>query len=146
MSIYRIIKYLFLFALIFCPLFFLTNTTRNPYLIQIVTLENIMAVILCLWIIENLLKNGDRKQKSNEKTKLETSPLINIKNDKAELLLWIFFGICLVSTVLSIFTHPDWRFGIIAFSVKGMKFLFLNSIVVYYTTRYLVRNEKGNFN
>jgi len=104
-----------------------------------------MAVILCLWIIENLLKNGNRKQKNHEKTKLETLPLINIKNDKAELLLWIFFGICFISAILSIFTHPDWSFGIIAFSAKGMKFLFLNSIVVYYTTRYLVRNEKRNF-
>jgi len=122
----RTIKYIFFLLFLICPLIFLTDATRNPYVIQNVLLQIGLAIILAIWVIRSALK----RQIAFPRTYLDRP-------------LSLFFLISLFSVAYSFFIHPQMKLAILSFGGRSIVFLFLNCITVFYITIYLVRDEKN---
>ncbi|MFB0527650.1 MAG: tetratricopeptide repeat protein [bacterium] len=122
----RIIKYTFFLIFLICPLIFLTDTTRNPYVIQNVVLGVGLSVILAIWLIRSNLK----RQIILPRTYLDKP-------------LFLFLLVSLISVVYSFYIHPKFKTAIISFGGRTLLFLFLNCLVVFYLTIYLLGDEKN---
>lgn len=126
MDFERIIKYIFFLIFLICPLIFLTDTTRNPYIIQGVVFGIGLSVILAIWLIKSNLK----QQLILPRTYLD-KPLL------------LFFLVSLVSVAYSFYIHPRFKLAILSFGGRTLLFLFLNCIVIFYITVYLLRDERN---
>ncbi len=126
MDFERIIKYIFFLIFLICPLIFLTDTTRNPYIIQGVVFGIGLSVILAIWLIKSNLK----QQLILPRTYLD-KPLL------------LFFLVSLVSVAYSFYIHPRFKLAILSFGGRILLFLFLNCIVIFYITVYLLRDERN---
>lgn len=126
MDFERIIKYIFFLLFLICPLIFLTDTTRNPYVIQNVVFGIGLSVILAIWLIKSNLK----QQLILPRTYLD-KPLL------------IFFLVALLSVAYSFYIHPRFKLAILSFGGRTLLFLFLNCIVIFYITVYLLRDERN---
>ncbi|MFQ5867118.1 MAG: tetratricopeptide repeat protein [bacterium] len=122
----RIIKYIFFLLLLICPLIFLTNTTRNPYIIQGVVFGISLSVILAIWLIKSNL----RRQIILPRTYLD-KPLL------------FFFLVSFLSVAYSFSIHPEMKLAILSFGGRNLLFLFLNCIAVFYITVHLLRDERN---
>ncbi|MDH5662470.1 MAG: hypothetical protein OEY92_05675, partial [Elusimicrobiota bacterium] len=92
----RIIKYIFFLVLLICPLIFLKDTTRNPYVIQNVVFAIALSVILGIWLIKSNLK----RQIILPRTYLDKP-------------LFLFFLVALLSVAYSFFIHPQFKLAIV---------------------------------
>ena len=126
MDFERIIKYIFFLIFLICPLIFLTDTTRNPYVIQGVVFEIGLSAILAIWLI----KSNPKRQIILPKTYLDR-PLL------------LFFLVSLLSVAYSFSIHPEMKLAILSFGGRNLLFLFLNCIAVFYITVYLVQDERN---
>ena len=126
MDFERIIKYIFFLLFLICPLIFLTDTTRNPYVIQNVVFGIGLSVILAIWLIKSNLK----QQLILPRTYLD-KPLL------------IFFLVALLSVAYSFYIHPKFKLAILSFGGRNLLFLFLNCIVIFYITVYLLGDERN---
>jgi O-antigen ligase/tetratricopeptide (TPR) repeat protein len=122
----RLIKYIFFLIFLICPLIFLTDTTRNPYIIQNVVLAIGLSVILAIWLIKSNLK----RQIILPRTYLDTP-------------LFIFFLVSLLSVAYSFYIHPNFKMAIISFGGRRLLFLLLNCLAIFYITVYLLQDEKN---
>jgi len=122
----RIIKYIFFLVFLISPLIFLTNTTRNPYVIQNVVLQIGLSAILAI----SLIKSNRRRQIILPRTYLD-KPLL------------LFFLVALLSVAYSFSIHPEMKVAILSFGGRNLLFLFLNCIAVFYITIYLFRDERN---
>ncbi|MDH5662384.1 MAG: tetratricopeptide repeat protein [Elusimicrobiota bacterium] len=122
----RIIKYIFFLVLLICPLIFLTDTTRNPYVIQNVVFAIALSVILGIWLIKSNLK----RQIILPRTYLDKP-------------LFLFFLVALLSVAYSFFIHPQFKLAIVSFGGRRLLFLFLNCLAIFYITVYLLQDEKN---
>jgi len=126
MDLDRIIRNIFFLILLICPLIFLTDTTRNPYVIQGVVLGIGLSLILAIWVLKSNLK----KEFTWPRTYLD-KPLL------------FFFLVSLLSIAYSFSLHPEMKLAILSFGGRTILFLFLNCIVIFYLTVYLVREERN---
>jgi len=126
MDLDRIIKYIFFLVLLICPLIFLTDTTRNPYVIQNVVFAIALSVILAIWLIKSNLK----RQIILPRTYLDKP-------------LFLFLLVALVSVAYSFFIHPKFKLAIISFGGRTLLFLLLNCLAIFYLTVYLLQDEKN---
>ncbi|TET40905.1 MAG: tetratricopeptide repeat protein [Elusimicrobia bacterium] len=126
MDFERIIRYIFFLILLICPLIFLTDTTRNPYVIQNVVLGIGLSVILAIWLIKSNLK----RQIILPRTYLDKP-------------LFLFFLVSLLSVAYSFYIHPEFKLAILSFGGRSLLFLFLNCIAVFYITVYLLHDERN---
>jgi len=126
MDLDRIIKYIFFLVLLICPLIFLTDTTRNPYVIQNVVFAIGLSVILAIWLIKSNLK----RQIILPRTYLDKP-------------LFLFLLVVLVSVAYSFYIHPKFKLAIISFGGRTLLFLLLNCLAVFYLTVYLLQDEKN---
>jgi len=122
----RVIKYIFFLVLLICPLIFLTDTTRNPYVIQGVVLGIGLSLILATWLI----KSNRKRQIILPGTYLD-KPLI------------FFFLVSFISVAYSFSIHPQMKLAILSFAGRNLLFLFLNCIAVFYITVYLLHDERN---
>ncbi len=122
----RLIKYIFFLIFLICPLIFLTDTTRNPYIIQNVVLAIGLSVILAIWLIKSNLK----RQIILPRTYLDKP-------------LFIFFLVSLLSVAYSFYIHPNFKMAIISFGGRRLLFLLLNCLTIFYLTVYLLQDEKN---
>jgi len=127
MDFERIIKYIFFIILLICPLIFLTDTTRNPYVIQNVVFGIGLSLILAIWVIKSNLK----RQIILPRTYLDKP-------------LFLFFLVALLSVAYSFYIHPRFKLAILSFGGRSLLlFLFLNCIAVFYITVYLLHDERN---
>lgn len=126
MDLDKIIKYIFFLVLLICPLIFLTDTTRNPYVIQNVVFAIGLSVILAIWLIKSNLK----RQIILPRTYLDKP-------------LFLFLLVVLVSVAYSFFIHPKFKLAIISFGGRTLLFLLLNCLAIFYLTVYLLQDEKN---
>jgi len=122
----RIIKKIFFLIFLICPLIFLTDTTRNPYVIQNVVLQIGLSAILAIWLI----KSNRKRQIILPRTYLD-KPLL------------LFFFVSFLSVAYSFSIHPEMKLAILSFGGRNLLFLFLNCIVVFYITIYLLQDERN---
>jgi len=126
MDLDRIIRNIFFLILLICPLIFLTDTTRNPYIIQGVVFGIGLSMILAIW----LLKSNRKRELAWPRTYLD-KPLL------------FFFLVSLLSVAYSFSLHPEMKLAILSFGGRTILFLFLNCIAILYLTVYLVREERN---
>ncbi len=122
----RNIKYIFFLVLLICPLIFLTDTTRNPYVIQGVVLGIGLSLILAAWLIRSNLQ----RQIILPRTYID-KPLL------------VFFLFSFLSVAYSFSIHPEMKLAIFSFAGRNLLFLFLNCISVFYITVYLLHDERN---
>jgi len=126
MDLDRIAKYIFFLVLLICPLIFLTNTTRNPYVIQGVIFQIGLSLILAIWLVKINL----RRQIVLPRTYLDRPILL-------------FSLVCLLSVAYSFLIHPEMKLAILSFAGRNLLFLFLNCIFVFYMTVSLLKDERN---
>jgi len=122
----RIIKHIFFIIFLISPLIFLTDTTRNPYVIQNVVLQIGLSAILAIWLI----KSNRKRQIILPRTYLD-KPLL------------LFFFVSFLSVAYSFSIHPEMKLAILSFGGRNLLFLFLNCIAVFYITIYLLQDERN---
>lgn len=125
MVAYRLIGYIFSFLILVPPLIFFTNLTQNPYSIQAVMLNIGILLIWGIWIVENLIK----KRVILVKTYMDVP-------------FCLFFLICILSFIWSLFTHWQMKDAICNFGLKNIFFLLNNFLVFYGTIYFLGEREK----
>jgi len=120
-------RYLFLLAIFVPPLIFLTDFTRNPYFIQAVVFNILLASILAIKAIKFL-----RERKISPPRTVIDTPLA------------VFFLWCLVTDLYSFFhLYPQYRPSIFAFASRHLIFLLLNCIGIFYMTVRIAQDEGG---
>jgi len=85
-----------------------------------------LSVILAIWLIKSNLK----QQLILPRTYLD-KPLL------------IFFLVALLSVAYSFYIHPKFKLAILSFGGRNLLFLFLNCIVIFYITVYLLGDERN---
>lgn len=117
------IRRLFLSLIIFSPIIFTIKLTRNPHLIQSILISILSAIILLDWAIIS---------HSKEKISLPRTSL-----DKP---ICIFFLICIASIVSGVLYNRHFARAVGIAGFKGLFFLFVNFILIFYITVKVVRD------
>jgi len=122
----KLIKPIFLAAVIFCPLMFFTDVTRNPYAIQSVVFQILISIALLLSVLKF------RKEKNIILAKTEL--------DKPLAVFFIFCALTAANAFL--FDFPRWKLAILSFAGRNLIFLILNAIALFYITVQYFREKK----
>ena len=113
---------------VFCPLFFLTDSTRNPYIIQNVVLYMGLAV-LAVWHTADALK---RKE-------------LWLPEQAVSVPFIVFIFWAVLSLLLSMALFPRYRWSIAHFGHQSAVFLILNMAFVSYAAAARVRQKRKSF-
>lgn len=114
---------LFYLLIIVTPLFFFTDTTRNPYYIQGVL---VYTIICGLWI--------SKLVEINRKNRFEYRPT------PLDLPFIIFLLVALISLSRAFWFYPQYRSAVWSEGSRNLLFLFLNVYLVFYSVIYFVEN------
>ncbi|MFH1415933.1 MAG: O-antigen ligase family protein [Elusimicrobiota bacterium] len=106
---------IFLLALIISPLFFFTDVTRNPYLVQ----ERIFQVLIVAALFMLLFSQYSSKEVVLPRTFLD-------------LPLWSFVAVCMFSIIMSLIFFSEYRDSLMAFSVRRMLMFMFSGIICFY--------------
>ncbi len=113
---------IFLAAIFISPIFFFTNVTRNPYLIQ----ERILQLFICISVLLLSISLYKRKEVVLGKTFLDRP-------------LWSFFWIAAISIIFAGIRYYDYRWSISGFSTRRMLMFIFCGLIPYY---YIASGEK----
>ncbi len=110
----KIVAILFLAILLFTPLIFLTNKTKNPFLVQSVFLNFGIALILLIVLIRSCLKG----------VVFPRSPFDRF---------WVgWLALAVVSFLVALFQNQGRTTAIMVMGLQNIVFLALNCLAVYY--------------
>ncbi len=123
-----------LLLIILVPMIFLTNTTRNPFLIQKTILQVFISSIIAIWMSMIQRTALLRNPSSLHKVLIGCTPL--------DMPIGAFFIAVAVSILLSLIYNSTMKSAVFFMASDGFLFLLLNCASVYYITVYTVKDRR----
>ncbi|MFC1546287.1 O-antigen ligase family protein [bacterium] len=122
----KIKEYLFVFLFFFPSLFFLPNVMRNAFYVQTVIVYAVLSLLVSIFIIELMKK----------------SKIVFYKISLVEILLFLYWFICVVSWVSAMIRFPQYSTALFSEGSRAVLLLTFNSVIVFYVTIFFIKDNR----